>query len=288
MRTPLLFGTLLALLLAAGMAENAAATERQLASGRVVSIDSLGSARSDGEPTLVVKYRTTLSIQDKAALRREADEVWQYLATNTDCGPYTKAILTVTGRTDGIGALSSQNFVFDRSRLGWHTEEASDVIRLDGDFVKAFMARLDWYEQHGETDARLLYVDDDWTLTRGDESDNAGARKHARKNRSAAQRVQFHRPDYYQMLRPERLIAAGTADRHMKHEILEIALNPEGTRARVESRKTLDYVFNNHHYAQVVRLTEEVELHGRLVLVTKTDMTTEQDTDTDLTVGSQS
>ena len=103
-----------------------------------------------------------------------------------------------------------------------------------------------------------------------------------------AQRVPLHRPEYYQMVRPERQIAAGTADLHMKREILEIALNPEGTRARVESREIMDFVFNDHRYARVLRMTEEVELHGRLVLVTKTDMTTEQKTDTDLMAGSQS
>ena len=49
-----------------------------LPSGKQVKVLGVGKIHfSEGAPALMLKYQTDLSLDDKAALAKEADEIWQ-------------------------------------------------------------------------------------------------------------------------------------------------------------------------------------------------------------------
>jgi hypothetical protein len=95
-------------------------TVHTLPSGKQFKV--LGMAKMafpQGPPALMLRYLTEIDIQDRVALRREADEIWPVFRVDVEKANLSDAILSAN-RLKGsiINTGSSYNFVFKKNAAG--------------------------------------------------------------------------------------------------------------------------------------------------------------------------
>ncbi len=97
-----------------------------LPSGREVRLLALGQSGSRAQPAVVLRYETTLSLHDSAAVTGEAREVWEKLRGQIESEGARAAVLQATGSVDGWV------FPFASSRkFAWRREEGGAWVALD-------------------------------------------------------------------------------------------------------------------------------------------------------------
>ncbi len=75
---------------------------------------------SNSSPALMLKYQTDLSLDDKPALEKEVDEIWESFRTDVEKGQLTDAIVSANTKPTGFILKKSRgyNFVFKKSDKG--------------------------------------------------------------------------------------------------------------------------------------------------------------------------
>ena len=106
----------------------------KLPSGHLAKILSISKIEySKGVMALMVRYETTLSMDEAKAVSAEVDEVWKYAQKEADRAGYADAIISSTQTVKGILLTTSRetNFIYEKGADGnWK--------RLDrGGFVAA-------------------------------------------------------------------------------------------------------------------------------------------------------
>ncbi len=247
------FGPLLALFIAAP----AVAGEVRLNSGKSVDVFAVGPMYfTSGETALMLKYRTLLSIEDIASLRKEVDEIWERFVVDAEKANYVSAIVSANTSEHGfiVTKSKSYNFVFEKIGGTWRTLEAKDRTKLDAHFVHEFVDRVDWAYSHNNVNAYLLYLADDWLGTLTNPFDPRTSRSFGRLEHAALTRAAL----------------AKTKEFTQHREILDINVDDGGVRALVKSHSTEHGVFNDRELTLEEGLTDTVELRGEIMLITNT------------------
>ena len=98
-----------------------------LKTGQSVEIFSVPSAIFvNGKPSaLMLKYRTTLPINNVAALRKEVDEIWEKVVVATEHAGFEQAVISANGPEKEfiIAYGSSHHFVFLKQNGSWTSFE---------------------------------------------------------------------------------------------------------------------------------------------------------------------
>lgn len=119
--------TSLGLLLAlAACSPSPAPQTHELASGkRVELISTTKILVPNDNPMVAFNYRTELSIDNTAALAREADEVWSSLRSEAESSGFSKAYVKATKSSVGLFLTKSKSysFLYVRQPDGqWHRD----------------------------------------------------------------------------------------------------------------------------------------------------------------------
>ena len=131
--TALLLGVALTLALPSQAAPLAKNQMLKLPSGRIAKILSVSKIEySKGVMALMVRYQTTLSVDERKALSQEVDDIWKVAQKDVERYGYGDAIISSNEIPKGmfITANRMQNFIYEKGSDGKWT-------RLDR---SAFMA----------------------------------------------------------------------------------------------------------------------------------------------------
>ncbi len=131
--TALIFGVALSFALPSQAAPLAKNQTLKLSSGRIAKILSVSKIEySKGVMALMVRYQTTLSVDERKALSQEVDEVWKVAQKDVEHYGYGDAIISSNEIPKGIFITANrmQNFIYEKGSDGKWT-------RLDR---SAFMA----------------------------------------------------------------------------------------------------------------------------------------------------
>jgi len=91
-----------------------------LPSGRTIRLLALAQSGPESEPSVLLRYETTLPLDNAAAVRSEASEVWDKLRGQIESEGATAAVLQPTGSVSGwvFPFASSRKFAWRRSEDG--------------------------------------------------------------------------------------------------------------------------------------------------------------------------
>lgn len=97
----------------------------KLKSGRVIKVLKIGPVYGQGMKKLAVElqYETELKVSDLAALRKEADQVWDVFRPQAENANEKAAIVSAVEKRPPAAVTRSEgsNFVFERRSDGsWH------------------------------------------------------------------------------------------------------------------------------------------------------------------------
>src|SRR5215472_1412058 len=106
-------------------AASAQVSTLKLGSGKQVKVIKAGPVFGAGGKRLGVtlQYETELKVTDKAALRKEADEVFAAVRSDAEKRNETNVIISAVERSTGGIVSKSQgyNFIFEKAKNGkWH------------------------------------------------------------------------------------------------------------------------------------------------------------------------
>lgn len=94
---------------------------QRLPSGKELKVLGVGKMFfSGGPPALMLKYRTDLDLDDRSALEREVDEIWQHFRIDVERAGLTSAIISAEDAPKGFIVTSNRsfNFVYRKSADG--------------------------------------------------------------------------------------------------------------------------------------------------------------------------
>jgi hypothetical protein len=228
--------TLSTIFLLAGWVETVAGQTVTLGSGTSVEIIAVGPLQSTaGWSALALKYRTAIPLSDVQTLRREADEIWDRFVADVEHGGYQTALISATEPESGsiVTTNKSYNFVFEKKDGSWRTPESKDRVqaKLDPDFVREFVDRLDTSLEHNEMNALLLYMANDWTVTIVNPADKT----------SPSQTV-----DRMKFVAVTHATFAAASQRQHHRKLSNIFIAENGQSAQVESQETEEITVNGH------------------------------------------
>jgi hypothetical protein len=259
-----------AALLLASWSETLAGQPLTLGSGKSIEILAVGPLQSThGWSALMLKYRTSLPLTDVPPLRKEANEIWDRFVVDVEHSSYQTAVISANEPETGsiVSTNNSYNFVFEKKDGAWRTLESKEraQAKLDPDFVKEVVDRLDRALDYNEMNTLLLYMANDWiiTITKPGEAS------------SDSQTI-----DRMKFVTISHATLAAASKRQHRREITSISIGEAGNSARVESRETEEMTINNHQAAGVGRSTDLFELRGDVMLWTKSTGVIEKQTET--------
>lgn len=94
---------------------------RKLPSGKTIKVTSVAAINfAEGGRALMMKYLTDINIDDRLALRREADEIWADFKLEVERANVSTAILSANSLPGGgiIQRGRGYNFVFQKDASG--------------------------------------------------------------------------------------------------------------------------------------------------------------------------
>lgn len=96
----------------------------KLPSGKEIKVTGIGKMDfPNSDPALVLNYQTDISIDDKTALRKEVDEIWQVFQKDVENANLKAGVIRAT-HVEGTGLVKSgkgYGFVFVKRDDGkWH------------------------------------------------------------------------------------------------------------------------------------------------------------------------
>ncbi len=106
----------------------------KLPSGRIAKILSVSKVEySKGVMALMVRYQTTLTIDEEKALSQEVDEVWKFTQKDVEHYGFGEAIISSNETPKGIFITSSHmaNFIYEKGTDGkWTRLDRTDSMAL--------------------------------------------------------------------------------------------------------------------------------------------------------------
>jgi hypothetical protein len=107
----------------------------KLPNGHVVKVLSVSKVESSkGVMALMVRYQTTLSIDERKALSEEVDDVWKLAVKDVERGGYSEAIISSNEVRKGIFLTANRmlNFIFEKGTDGkWIRLNRADFMAMD-------------------------------------------------------------------------------------------------------------------------------------------------------------
>lgn len=104
----------------------------KLPSGRTIQVLSVSKVEySKGVMALMVRYQTTLSVDERKALSEEVDDVWKIAVKDVEHYGYTEAVLSSNEVPKGIFITANRmlNFLYEKGSDGkWTRLNQSDFI----------------------------------------------------------------------------------------------------------------------------------------------------------------
>jgi len=237
----------------------------KLQTGETVEALGLGRIYTGDTPALALKYRTLLPLDDKLRLRKEIDAIWNLFVNDVERSDLSAAMIMAHGPEKGFIITTSDVviYVFEKRRDSWRTRErdATNGRKLDEQYVRAFLDRLDWVESHNLIFSRLLYMADDWTKTVHD------------KTRSDSESTVIDREQYTD----QTYSALKTAtDFQSRRKIDDIQIGNDAQRAIVRSQVSESITINGVTHSGTALLTDVIEIRGPYTLWTKSSAVIEQ------------
>jgi hypothetical protein len=227
-----------------------------LGSGKSVELISGGPIFfAQGKPSaLMLKYRTTVPIDDLVALRKEVDEIWDRFVVDAERGGYQQAVISATGPEKGfiITSSKSYNFVFLKQNGTWRTLEAvlKPQEKLNEKVVKDFVDRVDCLRKQKELNAFMLYIANDWIGTVA----------------SPSGPVTFNR---VQLAQVNHQNFSKVKDYQHQRKILKITISPDGTSAQIDSEETEQGIVDNKEIKTTSVGMDLIEVKDENMLFTK-------------------
>jgi hypothetical protein len=258
-----------ALLVLSGL-ETFAGQPLTLGSGKSVEILAVGPLQSTaGWSALMLKYRTLIPLSDVPTLRKEADEIWDRFVVDVEHAGNLTAVISANEPEKGfvVTSNSSYNFIFEKRDGLWRSPESSGraQAKLDPDFVREFVNRIDALLQHNEMNALLLYMALGWTVTITNPTESAsGPQTIDRMKFVAATHAAF---------------AAASSHQHGR-EIIDIAINEGHDVAQVQSRENEVIITSDRQITGTERSTDVFELRDDVMLWTKSTSVIEKQAET--------
>jgi len=96
----------------------------KLPSGRIAKILSVSKVEySKGVMALMVRYQTTLSVDERQALSQEVDDVWKFAEKDVERGGFGEAIISSNEVPKGLFITTSHvmNFIYEKGPDGTWT-----------------------------------------------------------------------------------------------------------------------------------------------------------------------
>ena len=96
----------------------------KLPSGRIAKIHSVSKVEySKGVMALMVRYQTTLSVDERQALSQEVDDVWKFAEKDVERGGFGEAIISSNEVPKGLFITTSHvmNFIYEKGPDGTWT-----------------------------------------------------------------------------------------------------------------------------------------------------------------------
>jgi len=103
-------------------------TQQKLPSGRTIKVGGITKMYfTKGDPVVMLRYYTDLSISDADALRQEVDDIWQSFKIDVEKAGLNSAIISANEMLKGIiSKTKGYNFVFIKQEDGlWKRKEQS-------------------------------------------------------------------------------------------------------------------------------------------------------------------
>jgi hypothetical protein len=104
----------------------------KLPSGRIAKILSVSKVEySKGVMALMVRYQTTLSVDERKALSQEVDDVWKIAQSDVERAGYGEAIISSNEIPRGIFITTNQvlNFIYEKGADGkWTRLNRADFM----------------------------------------------------------------------------------------------------------------------------------------------------------------
>jgi len=215
----------------------------------------------------MLKYRTTIPLDQMSALRQEVDEIWGRFVVDVDSGKYQTAVISANEPPTGTIVIQSEfyNFAFEKIQNSWRTLESKDLQKtgLTQVFMKEFMDRLDWAYEHRNPSGLLLYLANDWKLSIKDMSKS-------KPSNLVADRATFAANE-------NALMGTVTSYRHTR-EILSIAITQDRRTATVISRESTTMTVKGRSVSGVEQSIDTFELLDKVVLWKKSESAIEAET----------
>ena len=107
----------------------------KLPSGRTVKVLSVSKIElSKGEMALMIRYQTTLSVDENKALIQEVDDVWKFAVKDVEHYGYNDAILSSNEVPKGIFVTANRmlNFLYEKGPDGkWKRLNRADFMAAE-------------------------------------------------------------------------------------------------------------------------------------------------------------
>jgi hypothetical protein len=223
---------------------------------------------SEGGTALWLTYRTALSLDDVPTLRKEVGEIWNRFVVDVERAGFQSAVISANEPPKGviITKTSSYNFIFEKKDGSWRTHESKEraQAKLDPEFVKEFVDRLDWAFLHDNMNVLLLHMANDWTVTITNPNESSSTPQ-------IIDRTKFVATSH------AGLVSSSNVQHH--RDILHIAVSDDRTVARLESRETADAIIGDRQISEIERVTDTFELNGNTMLWTKSESVIERRTE---------
>jgi hypothetical protein len=124
--------TLLLVSLSLHAAPLAADETLKLASGHIIKILSISQVEySKGVNALMLRYQTSLSVDERKALSQEVDDVWKFAQKDVDRQGYAEVIISSNEVPKGMFITTNRmmNFIYEKGADGkWTRLNRSDFM----------------------------------------------------------------------------------------------------------------------------------------------------------------
>jgi hypothetical protein len=246
-------GILFAIILALAPHLASAGQTVTLKSGRTVEILGAGKVQfSNDAPSLMLRYETSLPSDDAAALRLEADEIWDRFIHDVERAGLTGGILHALPKSIAKVIVSDVAFNFFYVKRGdsWRTFESKDRTELDETFVRSFLDRLDRIHDAKNLNAFFVYVADAWAISLTGPPDYIPVP------------VQITRAQYAAQLRQSPVPAINRT-----REIMRIEIAADRQSARIQSQESEIVERDGQKRRMISESSDTIELRNQMMLL---------------------
>ena len=260
-------GVLLLVLAFAGV-NAASAGQLKLNSGKSIELLDAREAETPGGKALVLEYQTRISLDDLAALNKEADELWEKFVVEAERGKYQVATISAHAPDKGDTAAKREPFdtVYEKINGAWRTRlhPAGKAVPLTEAIIREFIDRQASAIEHNNTSALLLSTAKDWIVIVVDaESPN----------------VELVRMNLDEFFAATFRVQSLAEDFRFQYEIVDISVDRAAGTARVETRGTEKLTMNGIIFEVTARYTDFVELRDGIMLATRTHIVIDEMTE---------